>query len=67
MLRIEMAPEITEDIDRILNHLVSNSVAEAAERIQEIIQAIDVLVHNPESRTASKRPRNVSLAMPTVD
>lgn len=47
MARIELAPEIPEDFDRILDHLTEQAVDDAPGRIREIIQAIDVLQHNP--------------------
>ena len=47
MARIELAPEIQEDFDRILDHLSEYAVDDASGRIREIIQAIDVLQHNP--------------------
>jgi plasmid stabilization system protein ParE len=47
MSRIELAPEFGEDVDRILDHLARYDVDEAPSRIREIIQAIDVLEHNP--------------------
>ena len=47
MARIELAPEIQEDFDRILDHLSEYAVEDAPGRIREIIQAIDVLQHNP--------------------
>jgi toxin ParE1/3/4 len=47
MARIELAPEIQEDFDRILDHLSEHAVDDAPGRIREIIQAIDVLQHNP--------------------
>jgi plasmid stabilization system protein ParE len=47
MSRIELAPELGEDIDRILDHLTRYAVDDAPSRIREIIQAIDVLEHNP--------------------
>lgn len=47
MSRIELAPEIAEDFDRILDHLQRHEVADAASRIDGIIQAIAVLEHNP--------------------
>ena len=47
MTRIELAPELGEDIDRILDHLARYAVDDAPSRIREIIQAIDVLEHNP--------------------
>ena len=47
MSRIELAPELGEDFDRILDHLARYNVEDARSRIREIIQAIDVLEHNP--------------------
>jgi plasmid stabilization system protein ParE len=47
MSRIELAPEVGEDFDRILDHLVRYGVADPASRIREIVLAIDVLEHNP--------------------
>ena len=47
MARIELAPETRDDFDRILNHLSEYVVEDAPGRIREIIQAIDVLRHNP--------------------
>ena len=47
MARIELAPEIRDDFDRILDHLSKHAVEDASGRIREIIQAIDVLQHNP--------------------
>jgi plasmid stabilization system protein ParE len=47
MSRVELAPEVGGDIDRILDHLVQHDAADAPSRIREIIQAIDVLEHNP--------------------
>jgi len=47
MARTELAPEIQDDFDRILDHLLEHAVEDAPGRIKEIIQAIDVLQHNP--------------------
>lgn len=47
MAVIELAPEVGEDIDRILEHLAQHEVENAPAHIQEIIQAIAVLEHNP--------------------
>lgn len=47
MTRVEMAPEVLEDFDRILEFQVQHDVANAAARLSEIVQAIDVLAHNP--------------------
>ena len=42
-----MAPEIRDDFDRIFDYLSEHAVEDAPGRIREIIQAIDVLQHNP--------------------
>ena len=42
-----MAFEIQQDFDRIIDHLSEHAVEDAPGRIREIIQAIDVLQHNP--------------------
>ena len=47
MTRIELAPEVADDFERILEHLAQYQVEEREARIDEIIQAIDVLKHNP--------------------
>lgn len=47
MTAIAFAPEVAEDLERILDHLVTHGVEAAAERIQDIIAAIDVLQRNP--------------------
>ena len=47
MSRIELAPEVAEDFERILDHLAQYEVDDRAARIGEIIQAINVLEHNP--------------------
>lgn len=47
MSRIELAPEVADDFDRIFDHFAAHGVADAPQRILEIIQAIDVLEHHP--------------------
>jgi toxin ParE1/3/4 len=47
MSRIELAHEISDDFDRILDHLAQYDVENRASRIDDIIQAINVLEHNP--------------------
>jgi toxin ParE1/3/4 len=47
MSRIELAPEIAEDFDRILDHLAEHEVDDTASRIRQIIEAISVLEQNP--------------------
>jgi plasmid stabilization system protein ParE len=47
MSRVEVAPEVTDDFDRILDHLVRYGGANAPARIREIVKAFDVLETNP--------------------
>ncbi len=47
MAKIELAPEVGDDIERILDHLAQYQVEDAPARIHEIIQAIAVLEQNP--------------------
>ena len=47
MSRIELAPELADDFERILDHLAKHEIEDAPSRIGEIIRAIDVLEHNP--------------------
>jgi len=46
--RIEIAPEVADDFDRILDNLARHEVDDAPTRIREIIQAFDVLERNPQ-------------------
>ncbi len=47
MTAIDFAPEVADDFERILDHLVTHGVDDAAGRIQDIVAAIDVLQRNP--------------------
>jgi toxin ParE1/3/4 len=47
MARVEMAPEIADDFDRLLSFQVQHGSVDASGRIMEIIHAIDVLALNP--------------------
>lgn len=47
MSRVELAPEVGDDFDRILDHLARYEVEEPASRIREIVEAINVLESNP--------------------
>jgi plasmid stabilization system protein ParE len=47
MSRIELAPEVGDDLERVLEHLARHDIENAGARIGEIIQAIDVLESNP--------------------
>ncbi len=48
MSRIEIAPEVGDDFDRILDHLAHHQVGDAPARILDIIQAFNVLEKNPQ-------------------
>ena len=47
MARLELAPQVAVDFERILEHALEHGVVDAASRIQDIIEAIDVLERNP--------------------
>jgi toxin ParE1/3/4 len=47
MTRVELAPELAEDFERIIAHLAEHENAELGSRIHDIIAAIDVLQRNP--------------------
>lgn len=47
MSRVELAPEVSDDFDRILDHLAQYGVENAAARIRDIIEAFNVLETNP--------------------
>ena len=48
MPRIELAPEVFDDFDRFFDHIAEfGSAVDAPQRIDEIIQAVDLLAHSP--------------------
>lgn len=47
MSRIALAPEVGDDLDRILEHLLAPHGTDAPSRIEDIMWAIDVLERNP--------------------
>jgi plasmid stabilization system protein ParE len=47
MARIELAPDVADDLDRIFEYLAQHDPDGAASSIREIIQAISVLETNP--------------------
>ena len=47
MAQIELAPEIVEDFDRIIDHLQRHKAAGIASRLRGVVEAIDVLGRNP--------------------
>lgn len=47
MSAIELAPEIAQDVSRILAHLAQFEVQAADQRVLEIVAALDILEINP--------------------
>lgn len=47
MAEVELAPEVLDDFDRILEHLARFEVADAQARITGIIEAVQILTHSP--------------------
>ena len=47
MTCVELAPEVFDDFDRILDHLARFEVEDAPARIGEILQAVQILTHSP--------------------
>jgi plasmid stabilization system protein ParE len=45
--RVELAPEVLDDFERILDYQAARGDADGNERISEIVRAIDVLEHSP--------------------
>ncbi|MDM0002791.1 type II toxin-antitoxin system RelE/ParE family toxin [Variovorax sp. J22P240] len=48
MARIELAPEVVDDLDRFLDHMTQFDAVDIAKRIEEIIEAIQILAHSPQ-------------------
>ena len=47
MTRIELAPEVLDDFDRIFDHLTAFEIDDAPERIEQIVLSLGVLTHSP--------------------
>ncbi len=47
MTRIELAPEVLDDFDRIFDHLTAFEIDDAPERIEQIVLSLEVLTHSP--------------------
>ena len=48
MSTIELAEEVGEDFDRVLDRLLNQQVKFPEQRLRDIITALDVLEHNPQ-------------------
>ena len=47
MVRVELAPGVGTDIERIMDHIARHEAADAPIRIREIIEGVSVLEHHP--------------------
>lgn len=47
MARLQLAPKVGDDLDRIVDHLLQHEVADATSRVEDIMRAIDVLERSP--------------------
>lgn len=47
MVRIELAPGALDDIDRFIDHMIEHGVADLPGRVDELLEAIQVLTHSP--------------------
>jgi plasmid stabilization system protein ParE len=45
---IELSQRAIDDLERILDHLLAHDVANAGERVADIVAALDVLRRNPK-------------------
>ena len=63
MTRVVLSPRVRDDFDRIFDFLFEHSPESAAERIQAIVDAIDVLEHSPLiGRPAPRGQRELVIA-----
>jgi plasmid stabilization system protein ParE len=66
MARVEIAPEVGDDLDRIFDYLAKHDADGAPARIREIIQAISVLESNPLiGRPARRNMRELIMGRPS--
>ena len=57
MARIELLPDVFEDLDRIFDHLAQHDIEGTRARIAEILAAIDVLATNPQIGRPAREDR----------
>ena len=57
MARIELLPEVFDDLDRIFDHVAQYDVEGAPGRIAEILSAIDILAMNPQIGRPAREDR----------
>jgi len=47
MARLELLPKVVRDFERFLDHLARVGANDATERIEEIIEGLQILTHSP--------------------
>ena len=47
MARLELAPRVAQDFERIRAHLEAHQSASGEDRAREIVAALEALIHNP--------------------
>lgn len=47
MARIELVPEVLDDLDRSIEHMQALEIDNVDRRVQDLIHAIEVLAHSP--------------------
>jgi toxin ParE1/3/4 len=52
--RIELAPEVLDDLDRFVEHMSSFGVEDVGRRVEDLIAAIHVLAHSPNAGRRAK-------------
>lgn len=66
MPRIHLAPEVLGDFDRFFDHQAQHGIPDTAERIAEIIEAIQLLSHSPLiGRKARRGKRELVIGRPS--
>ena len=48
MTRIELAPEVFDDFDRIFEYIAQFDPGSAPQRIGDVLEAIQILAHSPQ-------------------
>jgi toxin ParE1/3/4 len=47
MAQVELASEVIDEFERIIGHLARFDVADVSGRLDEIVQAVQILTHSP--------------------
>lgn len=47
MARLELAPEVLDDLDRFVEHMRTFEVDDVERRVDELLAALEVLAHSP--------------------